>query len=566
MAKPAYDSLLEEVNLTEKEKIYSLVNLIYCIIKSGDTLRVDQRISELRNLLTQKNNDASKNADYLLLKGLISQSPDSIIFYTQSINKPLHGSSRLCFERGKAFYELMEIDSASSNLKHVLQSPMATNYLKFKSCYILADLSLVNRDFLNGLRYIDEALSISLIGNDERVDALKLKAKLKRKSGRIDESNALLDSLLVQQNFKNIQKLQLYEELAFNALAVDDTSKFHRILNILVEIPQHELITNRLKGSHYYRTQRFENAVFYYELVFNELQKQSSPDLVLVKEALFIIAESYQRLGDYNQAQNFAYKSLVFETPYRNSNFHWQHIFAPEVLNENYNFFNYNKLGSLYITAFLQEKDVSISDLKNTLQMYRIIDSVIFQQINVLEEDAVLAFLKIGHGVYSNAVHLCYILDSIQPNHYYKNLAFSFIEHSRGVVLIRDMLVNNDNRFKHIPEKFRSREVELKTAISSYKKDGHKGEVGLKSLLKQQEDYFYEMKQMYPDYYKARLRSEKFDLKELLNAADSSNEIFIQFLQTTDAIFRVTIRVDRVRFDRFPLNQELKNSLYMFLN
>lgn len=564
LAWQLYDTLLRNADLSTEESYYALSNLIYSAIKAKDTLGVSQRLVDMASMDEALSNSTA--AEYLLYKGLLAVNPDSIIHYTHKGVMQNSDNPRLHLELGMAYHQLMEIDSAVFNLRRVLTNQEVTGFNRFKANYLLADLSLVSRDYFNGLRYVNDALEKPLLMQKHQIEAITLKAKLLRKLGRTDESTKLLEAQLLISDLQDKRKVPIYEELAFNALAESDSLNFQKLITKLEVTPGGQRANFRLKGSFYYGKQVFDKAAFYYEKVLNDLQRKAYPNLVIVKEALFVLAESYHKLNNFEMAREYAYRSLVYESPYRNSSFQWANLFSDEVISENYNFFNYNKLGELSIEAFEKQVNPDIKDLENALKMYEVIDSVISLQINVLEEEAVLAFLKIGHSIYTNGVRLCFIMDSVQSDLYYRNLAFQFIEKSRGVMLMRDILVYDSNNFEHIPKSYKTRELELKAAISKYKNSDDNEHEKLAVLLKEQADYFSQMKKLYPDYYKARLQAiKKINLRELQVVSDSTAQTFIQFLQTPESIFKLIIEPEEILFEHIPITPELQQSLYRFL-
>lgn len=413
---------------------------------------------------------------------------------------------------------------------------------KARIAYRLAKIYQVNRDEVTAIGLLDEAMvldSSSLFC----VDVLTLKAGLLRAEGRIEESdqvrNQAYELALKSRSVSTI--FTVLKERALFFTSMSDDSAFFKTIRQLKELSGQvggsNTIINRLLSRHYYFAQQYTNTIPYAKTALSGYAKERFPDSKLVFEALHILCDSYTQLENYKMGMEYAYQQLVYSTSLKNSVYSFENAIKTEVQDESYNFVVYDLLGILYLKQY--RKTRIYSDLEKSFRLYSLIDSLIVAQVRTQEEESVLEFSQIGHGIYSNAIEVCHALYEHVPNTRWVEAAHLFMERSKSMATHQDILKHDENYFPDVPSSIKKRELELKRTLASIKRQSlEHNSKQLQQALREQDMFFQTLEREYPAYYLARYspplstvaeitKDAIFQSKSVLNYHLSQHRVYI---------------------------------------
>jgi CHAT domain-containing protein len=507
-ADSVYQLLLLKNSNSPQEKEYLQLNQLLCQFAANDTLYIE----------------ASLNSTHF--KGLSSLVRGiSLARKDQSGFEELYKARRFLQEEGltNSFFFFLTIEQLGlahrQNVTHVDSTmfyyKQARNFLsnsngfekhKARIAYRLAKIYQVNRDEVTAIGLLDEAMvldSSTLFW----IDVLVLKAGLLRAEGRIEESDQIrnqVNELALKSKSINAMFKVLNERALYYTSLADDTAFFKTIEQLkTLSVNGSKNTINRLLSRHYFVTKKYSLSILYGEAALTGYAKERFPDSKLVFEALYFLCYSYTQLGNYKMGMRYAYQQLVYSTTFKGSDYSFENAIEKEVQDESYNFVVYDLLGSLYLKEY--QKTGNYSDLKNSFRLYSLIDSLMVAQVRTQEEESVLEFLQIGHGIYSNALEVCHLLYERTPDTRWIEAAHLFMERSKSMATHQDILKHDENYFPNVPLSIKKRELELKTTLASIKRQNlENNSKQLQQALKEQDHFFQSLEKEYPEYYLAR--------------------------------------------------------------
>ena len=572
-----YDSLLQTGGLPEEEYYYAASNRQLCRLLSADTLG---RFSIQPQ--TGPSGFSGKVIGYLL----------SGILETRE-GRPglgdLHRSKNMLRDAGKEesfeyFLTLEKLgwchlvltgesDSAAHYYKEGLAMAYAHNQLSphiSRLLVQLAEVSIINRDFVSSLGYTEEGLR-SKPDDKSFHELLILKGTLLRRMEQFDSAGYYYRYAERQTRTKGdtagLAKL-LRERILHDIILNDDSSYQTHMLALKSLPPQHAsndvVSTHRLQGFYHYLKGNVQESIDAYEKALVHFKSRRTPDIVQLMETYFVLAELYTQVKNYDKAEQHIYSALVHLTPYRDSPVSSDKMMAAEVSAQKYSFVNYNLLAGLQLARY----EGAAGDESNLLQafhLYRMIDSLMFERIRIVEEDALLKFLLEGREIYSGGIESSYYLFHATQDTTYLNQAHLFMERSKSLVTYQDLLIRNQEYFSEVPREFREKELQLKARIMALKRRNAYNSSEMAALLREVDQYYEEMERRYPRYYEAKykLNSKSFDyFKEM---AQERQATFVQYFMSDEYVYFLKYDYGH-QFGRIKAGESFNQALQVMKN
>lgn len=370
----------------------------------------------------------------------------------------------------------------------------------------MALLSLAHRDEISGLGYIEEALQLHP-DPEEETSLLIYKATLLRKLHRFDES----DQVRAQARYNNQLLAKdhitflLLREQSLMAINRKDSLHFQKSiaqLHQLKKIPSIQSHINRLQGVYFDQTGQMEKALEHYEKAFHGFSYEQVPSTQIMLEALTVLTDGNLMLNRLDKSEYYGYKNLTYTTALHDTPFSFKNTMDPLVQSESYIFISYDFLGQLFLKRYKQDKRQE--NLTKAFTLYTLIDSLMLAQVRAEEDESSLEFLRVGHGIYSNAIETCFLLHELTSDKRYLQATHRFMERSKSIILYKDILLHDATYFPEVPLTFKQKELTLRKKLSAIKsKNLTNQSAELKEALNELEDYYTEMKDKFPAYYTA---------------------------------------------------------------
>ncbi len=585
LALTEYQTLSNKLELSSVEDNYRLNQQIYCQLSLKDTVYVKKRLNQIGKL-----SYGGVSPDYLLNVGMYldlsgdTDSSLSILYKAKDLYSTRYGNNHFKhwlseIQLGKVYrYSTLEYDSVQAIFDRTVNQVRNQNIpieVGWPAYFHLADINRINRDYVTGLTNVSEF--IELITNDKirfkkiYYEALILRAKLTSNSGESDVALQIFESVLEDLELLNDGKLSvdllpnIYNEILISAtrLKYVNAEVFNEYIEELKKFAQDsplpsDVNINRLIGRYYSGIKDYERTIEYTEAALSEYIKGVTRRRLWI-EAYAILAHAHTQVGNFEEALEYSYLSLTYDTSLQDTDFDWERVFSPELTSVKFKFVSYRRLGDAYSGNYA--KSQNISDLQKALKIYQLIDSIALRNTNAIEEEALLNFFGEGFGMYSKAIDAIYHLYQIGHSEYYLDLATYFFERSKNLLMHRELLLNNTEYFPEVPIELRNQEKRLNKEISILKNAGiSENSAKLKELLQNQKKHFDYIQNRHPDYYRSKYSQEMADYEEVKRYSDSLKRAVIQFHWGQDYIYVLSIAKDVV-FNRVQLNSEILENI-----
>jgi CHAT domain-containing protein len=409
----------------------------------------------------------------------------------------------------------------------------------------LSEVAITNRDFVAALGYTEEGLR-QKPRNKNLHELLILKATLMRRMEKFDSATYYyqLADERIQLHGDTVSLAKLLRERALHEMIVNNDSLFRYHMSRLERLPARfansaVVSTDRLYGFYHFLRGNVQASIGAYERAVTHFSKQKLPDIVQTTEAYWVLAYVYRQLGEYEKAEENIFAAIVYFSPYKNTPFSWEVVTSPEVSNWGFNFVNYQQLAEIELQRY-KDRSSDQESLRRSFEIYQLIDSLMFQQIRAVEEDALLMFLHIGRKVYAGGVEASYYLFRATEDTSFLNQAHLYMERSKGLITYQDLLARNQEYFSEVPEEFRTRELRIKAQIAAMKRSYAYDSKEMTTLLRKADDYYADMQDKYPDYYKAKYQLNSDSYAHYSDMADAHEATFVQYFVDDDYVYAIS--------------------------
>lgn len=568
-ADSVYQKLLLSTSSSSFEKEYIQLNQLLCRFVSVDTFYLDTTVystrfrglSALINGIALSRKDRSGFETLYKARSLLQDEELTNSFYYFVMFEQLglaHRQNITHVDSAMHYYKLarLSLDNSIGFEKH-----------RARVAYRLAKIHQVNRDEVTAIGLLDEAvlLDSSILFY---IDVLVLKAGLLRAEGRIEESDEIrkqAHQLAVKSKSDNALFITLNEKALYYTSMNNDSSFFKtfQTLKILsAKVVGAETKLNRLLSRHYYVTGKYSQSIIYGEAALEGYGRERFPDSKLVFEALYLLCDSYTQLKNYKMGMRYAYQQLTYSTSFKGSEFSFENAIDKEIQEESYNFFVYDLLGNLYLKEYRHTKNYE--DLEKSFKLYSLIDSLIIVQVRTQEEESVLEFSQMGHGIYSNAIETCYALYAHKADNRWLEAAHSFMERSKSMVTHQDVLKHDQSYFPSVPAPVKKIELDLKTKLAAVKRQKlTRNSKALQQLLKEQDLFFQSLEKEYPEYYLARYSPKLSSVAEISTQAIKQKKCILNYHLSPGTLY--VIRYGKqTQFNAIKIPSAFTDSLFRF--
>lgn len=561
--------LLLNTSVSPLEKEYIQLNQLLCQFVASDTFYLNTNfhsahfkgLSSLVNGIALSRKDKSGFASLYESRQLLQKEGLANSFYYFTLLEQLGLAHR---------QNVTHVDSAMHYYK--LARMFFTNAIGFEKqrariAYRLAKIYQVNRDEVTAIGLLDEAISFDS-STLFSVNVLVLKAGLLRAEGRIEESDQIRNQayeLALKSKSADALFTALNERALYYTSMVDDDAffkTFDQLKTLSVNVPRSEAVLNRLLARHYYVTEKYSLSIPYGEAALKGYLKERFPDSKLVFEVFYFLCDSYTQLENYKMGMKYAYQQLVYSTSFKGSDYSFENAIHKETQEESYNFVVYDLLGSLHLKEYRKAKNYA--DLEKSFKLYSLIDSLISVQVRTQEEESVLEFSQMGHGIYSNALESCYALYANKPDDRWIEAAHRFMERSKSMATHQDVLKHDKNYFPSVPAVVKMRELELKTKLASIKRQSlSRNSIELQELLNEQNTFFQSLEKEYPEYYLARYSPKLSSAKEVTALAVKQKKSVLNYHLSSGVLY-VILYGKRTQFSAIKISPTFTDSLFRF--
>lgn len=546
-ADSVYQLLLLENYIRPLEKEYIQLNQLLCQFAANDTLYIETLVnaSHLKGLgalvkgihLTRK--DCSGFEELYKAKQLLQQEGLMHSFYYFITLEQLglaHRQKSIYMDSVTQYYK------EAYNLFHsIKKSQKHTLRLLHK----LAMHALVNRDELTGIGYVEEALAM-LLDKEQQSLFLTTKATLLRKLKRMDESEMVWKKAhqLVIGIDSPYLKFNLYREKAWRCIDLSDSINLKEAISHLEKlrglVPSVDAHIALLKGAFYYysRVNVPDRYVPHYEQALKGFKGERIQNSAYIQQSLYVLTTGYLKLKNFQKAREFGYLSLVYTTDYAGLPYSFHHIMDSVILDDTYNFINYDLLANINIQQYYQDRN--IKHIREAYLLYSVIDSLMAQKIHTHEDEATREFLGIGHSIYSRAIESCHLLNQHEPDARYVSKAHIYMERGKSLITHRAARRHDNRYFPEVPQSFKDEELKLKSELTALKrKNLSNQQQGLASVLQKLDDYYAKMKANYPAYYQAQNQPDIPDAASFSKESDQENKSLINLHLADNKVFTI---------------------------
>lgn len=485
---------------------------------------------------------------------------------------------------GESYMRLSNrLDSAQYYLN--LATELAREYgelkaFTFESFYSMAELSMINRDYLNVHENINRAKAAYDKSEVKResflIKCLLLEGKSYRKNSlKAMALNSYKSAVALLEAVPRSDKMwpETYEELATASTVWNDSITFFDHIKVLSSLEKdwgHDVRTNQLSGYYFYKRGDFEKSVMYYEKALETYSHKQNPDLTLVSQAFYSIIVGYQKLGFYERAIEHAFKNISFSTHLRNRELSFDDLRQPELLNQSNGFITYHRLAKLYLDKFRSQRDTI--ELRRAFEILEIIDDQIIEVLRFPDNDQVLRFLEQSHEIFHTALQVAYYSFQETGEIKYLEAANRYAQGAKGILFSRDLMMNSSELFPQVPESFIDEGRSIQRQLAMLKRyQSERGDVlnkeqqgELDKLTLLQNEHFQRLKTHYPLVFKALKEQVPLSILEIQSALVES-EARIQYHLGDEDIIAWYTDEEHVKLFRIPWNQPLQEALTSYI-
>lgn len=437
--------------------------------------------------------------------------------------------------------------------------------------YAHAWIAMIKRDHIAGVTYAD--IAITKIRGALYPDTLLLaksyfvKGRMHSKMGQMSRAVTAQNQAieLAEASDENNYAQLFHGELVLYYSKFQDPSNFERKLHLLNTKYTPQELT--LVSPHRYRAYRhfilknYKEAIYHYKHFIQEVRERKLLQYRELGEAFYFTSLMYTALEQFDSAQWYIEKNLELEEYFHKKE--WEHIWeqSPNIPSMIF----LGQLARIYTQAYEKTKD-NPGQLKQAFRIYQRIDSLLFQQIGEIEEEAILVYLKeVANGVYDHAIKTAYLLYQHSPDREYVDWANIFMERMKSFVLFRDHLANRLVLIKTPGTTLRASERKLITELERLKQKKRLGEVSFKEnlelaeLLVKQKMLYFQLKTNFPWYFGQKIQQKIPKIEAIQKKFAFTNSGVIQYKIIEDAIFSLYIDSSSVNFLKVqkPANYEI---------
>lgn len=548
----------------------------YCLIKSEELVTPDQI------LLKHPNLSPEDRIDYL---------SNLILFYNRQLN--FHFASRYQQEldslithfpiqtpynliaywlqkttiAAQHHQDIFMVDSLLNESKKIMEAyPELEDY--FPEYFLLkSQFTHNNKNFEEALNLVNH--SIELFHSASDPDSLLLGmaykskgeslAKLYQKENSMTHYQKAFD--LVCQKYKGNQILQyFYEGIILSASANEDQKKFDQYYDEAMatfdHFPNPYYHPDCLKALWAYRNGKNKLTKNLYLSLINQYQNQKTFHTFFFDEAYFILQDIYTQSGQIDSAMYYHQASIdliLNNTVDKNTSLNIQVLGILK-----------SRLASTSLSTF--QKNLEFKYLKNAIQTYLEVDTLLFQESTYFQNGKLLGKIKDNSKhTYNRAIEASYLayLHSDEKN--YLNYWNHFVERLKYPVLHKDRraLANQkDLQFQQLETELLNIQYKL-AYLKNHKEEKNKTKLILQ-LNKAEQKIRKTIKKDFSNYQNQKNKSTIPSISDLQEISKKTDHGLIQYFFLDSLLYTLAVRPDSVFISRQLVDKNLGQKITDF--
>lgn len=314
----------------------------------------------------------------------------------------------------------------------------------------IASISLFKRDHSTGLAAIN--LAIINAYKYRSLDTIMLgrlhskKGDLLKKIGHLFLAKDQYQKAILLGEYKqknNIRLQEFYRNLAItNAHEKDSVHFFKNLQKLQVKFNQKPLIyanLNRLLGKYYEINGNHEKSINYHLKAIKQYEQEKYPDELFFMRNRYSLAHSYNELEKYDSTIHFLLYDLLRIPPPENYQPNWEKIILDDKKNVNWYFVLLGEIANTLIKKYNKNKIYS-DDLKEAIQIFQLVDSVLIQNLNDSEETSLTILREVAAAIYPSATRAALYMHDISQELDYLNLANTFMDRLKSSIMFKEII------------------------------------------------------------------------------------------------------------------------------
>ena len=309
------------------------------------------------------------------------------------------------------------------------------------------------RDFVNGLVQINEA--IRGLKDSYELDKLYTSNCFRVRSMHLRKNSRSLeawDNIKISEQYLKVSDTLEMQKTLTEAILVSiylsDSTKFFAIADRIQKYyrtrKMHYANLDRLEGYFWFNVGGYEKSISFYENFLSYALSDNKINSQWVDEAYFVLAEMYELLGNPLKAYKYQQKNYFYVSNMKLDG-NWKDFISDDKANQagHPRIIHYGKAGQYLYSVF--EKTRNIEYLEKAMILFTKMDSLLFQNLPVTNDEGILSFISFNHECSSSAISTSYELFQIKNDSSYLDWMLKFMDRSKAFVLNRNIGLKNLN-------------------------------------------------------------------------------------------------------------------------
>ena len=534
--------------------------------------------NNLNNLLTSRN---IENPPWYALFGLAWHHYDSnlqkeklisLLYQLGHENKACYHAAKICLLKSLYYKNInFDLDSTWNYLKqteYILGNTPGYTPAHLLCFENMAYLSTYKRKVLTSVRYSNEMCNFDryLFVPDSNAIAIAYNTRsfLIWRAG--DTAGAHEDAELALKFAHPINDPLQYQEALKNklvlALSFEDWNTWNeywqKLSSHYEQIGQDFVNMPRWLGIYYFMHQNYDKALDQFDLAMRYLEQQKYANRPLYSTLLYYMADCHVENHEYSKALDCMYLNQNQEGTYSKDRF--KKILMSK---DYYTFVSGIKVAEIYLKKYNYEK--KIADLKNSFEFLQLIDTLMYRQLEVHEENAVLTFyLETGEFYFQLGMKVNEELWQVTQDAQYLEKFLEYNEKSKNRLMYRDMM--SAAEVQSASTQTRIRERELKIQIKQEQLKGIRGNNNFNLAVKAYDLLEENMKAKESDFLGESLLKGLVKCDDLIKLAKKHKLCLISVEEIDDFIYFLLINDKGIYLDKTHFSNQLQSDIEQRLN
>lgn len=304
--------------------------------------------------------------------------------------------------------------------------------------------------------------------------------------------------------------------------------QFYNRLNSFIEKTGRDHINIfRIRGLYLYNQDKFSEAVPHLNAAVEYELDSGYDNYAVYSNLCHYLSECYRQIGHYESALD----AMMLNSKL-GKHFNYE-LFKRNILNEKlYSFVGAIQSAEILFTSY--ESSGSKNDLYRCHELLTLVDSLMFGQLKVSEENAILQFYtESGGDFFRLGTESSYALWKLTGKDEYVEDFFRFCEKSKNSLLLRDYLLGQ--QYKNIPDSIFIKERKLKAEIKAAQVKGLRDNERFNELAEAYQKMESVLEKFYPDFFNNPLLMNMPDLKRMKHAIPDDNTTILHIKENQGA-------------------------------